>query len=245
MEHLDRARKALDQCQVLTSEAEIALDGALAQLTIPTVLRGNAPSMQTLQAQAKVKPSWGSVCSSSASTPSLTPLHRSLSPPVPQAPSELKGTHDGRRKANSRSAASSSSKLADGTDQRGIDWLPATTVEDGSCAPNSDENVQNRPAMLHLMGWLPEKCDKSNATEGKLDGQGTTYKEQQLMARVGELEKEISRLTALYEIQGQMHGNSPPQVEQKRAQVTDTCGKMILCDTALTGSAIQVQSAYT
>jgi hypothetical protein len=71
--------------------------------------------------------------------------------------------------------------------------------------------------MLHVMGWLPEKWDKSSAAEGKLDGQGTTYKEQQLIERVGELEKEITRLTALYEIQCQMQRNPP----QKHAQVTD------------------------
>jgi len=169
MEHLERARVAIDRCEALTSEAGAALDRAVAQLSRP---KAAGPARDAQGGEKAFQPSWASRCSSSASyqaelAPLPTPLV--LAPLPPPAPGTV------------------------GAFQRVASWLK---VDNSGCwPPGHGRSGIGVEELRQAMAWL--QLASTQGAENGMTGDEAAGVEKELRARIKELEREVAQLIAL------------------------------------------------
>jgi hypothetical protein len=174
MEHLERARVAIDRCEALTSEASAALDRAVAQFSRP---KAAGPARDAQGGEKATQPSWASRCSSSASYQTeLAPLPSPLvlAPLPPPAP----GTG--------------------GAFPRVACWLRTTSgVDNGGCWPaGHGQSGMGVEELRQAMAWLQLASTHKGAENGE-PGDEAACVEMDLRARIKELEREVAQLIAL------------------------------------------------
>ena len=170
MEHLARARVAIDRCEALTNEAGAALDRAVALFSRPKA----ASPARDAQGVKAPQSSWASRCSSSASYQAeLALLPRDLAPLPPPAP--------GTSGAFSRVAS----------------WLCTTSgVDNGGCwPPGHGQSGIGVRELRQANAWL-----QLTSTQGEVNGvlgDEAADVEKKLRARIKELEREVAQLIAM------------------------------------------------
>ena len=170
MEHLERARVAIDRCEALTSEAGAALDRAVAQFSRP---KAAGPARDAQGGEKAPQPSWASRCSSSASYQAELaplPLPLVLAPLPPPAP----GTGDAF--------------------QRVASWLKVD--KGGECCPlGHGQSGIGVEELRQAMAWL--QLASTQGAENGMPGDEAAGMERELRARIKELEREVAQLIAL------------------------------------------------
>ena len=197
MEDLRRAQSALDRCKVLTSEAESILNAALARFTA----QEGGVGTDVCGGQSML--SWASTCSSSTSTPALTPLVAPLVPlGIPAAPLPPSALNFTRGRGANRVLTSS---LSVDSAKRGIAWLPSVCSVDSNSSPTNPVEMHQALAWLQLGALTP--AEERDTSQVEI--------ETQLRARVQELEREVTRMQKM---PGSLQEQATPLPAQRKGE---------------------------